>query len=162
MDLSFPSPDFPGPPSFTLAVPDGWVFVDLPDTVAAAADPASPGQSTTNLLVTISRVVGDYDLAALVARQVTAATNGPGGLGGTLDRQQHEPIAGQDAIWSAFTFPPRGDLAVQTFQAQAALVLPRRERVSDLVTLVATCAADLAPHYSPLFRASFLSLAFAD
>jgi hypothetical protein len=159
MDISFPSPDFPGPPSFTLAVPDGWVLVDLPDAVVAAADPASPEGSATNLLVTVSRVVGEHDLASLVAHQVRTAT---GDLGGVLDRQQHEPIAGEDAIWSAFTFPQVTHRPVPTFQAQAALLLPRREGVSDLVTLVATCAATLAPHYSPLFRATFLSLALAD
>ena len=158
MDLAFPSPDFPSPPSLRLVVPTGWVYVDLPDAVAAAADPASPPEFTTNLLVTVNRVVGELSLDEVVERQLSSATEG---LGGRIDRQEHRPLAGSDAVWSAMSFPARGDRPVPLFQAQATLVVPRRARVADAVTLVATCAQSLASHYSPLFRESFHSLVIA-
>lgn len=159
MDLAFPSADFPAQPALRLVAPQGWVYVDLPDAVVAAADPHSPKECTTNLLVTITRVIGEADLAAVVQRQIATATSQ---LGGSLDRQEREPMAGRDAIWSALSYLIRADRPIPLFQAQATVLVPRRERVTDAVTLVATCAQSVAAHYSPLFRASFQTLAIAE
>ncbi|MCB2178092.1 MAG: hypothetical protein KQH57_19970 [Actinomycetales bacterium] len=156
MDLSYPSADFPGPPSLTVAVPDGWVRLDQADTVVAAVDPASPQGAATTFLVTVARVVGEQDLDGLVGRQVSVAAEG---LGATVERQRREQVAGLDAVWSAFSLPARSDRPVSLFQAQTALLVPRRPRVRDLVTMVATCSADLAPRYGEVFREIFLSLA---
>ena len=128
MDLSYPSADFPGPPSLTVAVPDGWVRLDQADTVVAAVDPASPQGAATTFLVTVSRVVGEQDLDGLVGPQVGAATQG---LGAVLERQRREQIAGLDAVWSATSVHPTADRPVPVFQAQATLLVPRRDRVAD-------------------------------
>lgn len=152
MDLIYPSTDFPPPPAIRLSVPDGWVRVDAAEAVVAAADPSSPPGFAANLLVTVGRIVGETDLAAVVQRQMA------GGHGAQLERQDHEPIAGRDAAWSASTYPPTTERPVPFFQAQATLLVARRERVVDVVTLIGTCSAASSAHYAPIFREAFLSL----
>ncbi len=153
MDLIYPSTDFPPPPAVRLRVPDGWVRVDAPDALLAAADPSSPPGFVANLIVTVGRIVGDDDLDAVVQRQLQTA-----GGNAQLERQDHEPIAGRDAVWSASTYAPTADRPLPFFQAQATLLVPRRERVADAVTLIGSCAAASSAHYSPIFRDAFLSL----
>ncbi len=87
---------------------------------------SSPGFAA-NLVVTVGRVVGETDLDAVVQRQQRAA-----GIGAQLERQDHEPIAGRDAVWSASTYAPTTDRPVSFFQAQATLLVARRERVADV------------------------------
>jgi hypothetical protein len=152
MELIYPSTDFPPPPGIRLSVPDGWVRVDAADALLAAADPGSPPGFAANLIVTVGRVVGDDDLDTVVRRQQAA------GGGGQVERQDREPIAGRDAVWSATTYAPTADRPLAFFQAQATLLVPRRERVADVVTLIGTCAAASSAHYAPIFRDAFLSL----
>lgn len=151
MDLIYPSTDFPPPPAIRLRVPDGWVRVDAPDALLAAADPSSPPGFVANLIVTVGRIVGDDDLDAVVRRQQQTS-------GAKLERQDREPIAGRDAVWSANSYAPTADRPLAFFQAQATLLVPRRERVADVVTLIGSCAAASSGHYSPIFRDAFLSL----
>ncbi len=158
MDLSYPSPEFPGPPALRLTVPDTWIRMDHPDAVAAAVDPASPPEFMTNLLVLTSRAVGEHTLEMLVDLQVTRALEQ---LGGNLEHQEHMQMAGRDSIWTAFTFPPSEEGGLPLFQVQATLLLPRVRQINDTVSLIGTCAAGATSHYAPLFRATFLSLAVA-
>jgi hypothetical protein len=151
MDLIYPSTDFPPPPAVRLRVPDGWVRVDAAEALLAAADPSSPPGFVANLIVTVGRIVGDDDLDAVVRRQAQAS-------GAQLERQDREPIAGRDAVWSASSYAPTADRPLAFFQAQATLLVPRRERVADVVTLIGSCAAALSGHYAPIFRDAFLSL----
>ncbi len=153
MDLIYPSTDFPPPPALRLRVPDGWVRVDTPDALLAAADPGSAPGFVANLLVTVGRIVGDDDLDAVVQRQQQTASPDA-----QLERQDREPIAGLDAVWSATSYTPTADRPVPVFQAQATLLVPRRDRVADAVTLIGSCAAASSAHYAPIFREAFLSL----
>ena len=153
MDLSYPSADFPPPPPIRLSVPDGWIRVDTAEALLAAADPSSPPGFAANLIVTVGRIVGETDLDAVVQRQQQTAGNGA-----QLERQDHEPIAGRDAVWSATTYPPTTERPVPFFQAQATLLVARRDRVADVVTLIGTCSAASSAHYAPIFREAFLSL----
>ena len=153
MDLIYPSTDFPPPPAVRLQVPDGWIRVDAADALLAAADPGSSPGFAANIIVTVGRVVGDEDLDAVVERQQQAA-----GRETHLERQAHEPIAGRDAVWSATTYAPTTQRPVAFFQAQATLLIPRRERVADAISLIGTCAAASSEQYAPIFRDAFLSL----
>jgi hypothetical protein len=153
MDLIYPSTDFPPPPAIRLRVPDGWVRADVPEALLAAADPSSPPGFVANLIVTVGRIVGDDDLDAIVQRQRQAA-----GRDARLEREDREPIAGRDAVWLATSYAPTADRPIPLFQAQATLLVPRRDRVADAVTLIGSCAAASSGHYSPIFRDAFLSL----
>jgi hypothetical protein len=153
MDLIYPSTDFPPPPAIRLSVPDGWVRVDTAEALMAAADPTSPPGFASNLIVTVGRIVGDDDLDAVVRRQQQAA-----GGGAQVERQDREPIGGHDAVWSATSYASTADRPVAFFQAQATLLVQRRERVADVVTLIGSCAAAASAHYAPIFRDAFLSL----
>lgn len=152
MDLIYPSTDFPPPPAVRLSVPDGWVRVDTAEALIAAADPSSPPGFASNLLVTVGRIVGSDDLDAVVRRQQAS------GGDGQVERQDREPIAGRDAVWTATMYASTTDRPLPFFQAQATLLVPRRERVSDVVTLIGSCAAASSAHYAPIFREAFLSL----
>jgi len=159
MDIIYPSADFPGPPSLRMAVPNGWRPMNYPDAALAVVDPESPEGVTVNLVVTINRIVGDQSLAEVADIQLADTTVD---LGGQVERRAEEPVAGYPAVWAALSYPPRGERRVSLFQAYTTLLVPRRARVADVVTMIATCPAALAEHYGAVFRAAFLSLVIAE
>lgn len=75
--LSHPSEQFPGPPSVTLEVPDGWVPVRVPGTLLAARASAVAEGFAPHVVVrgfsrdrscTMGRIVGELRDAVLARR----------------------------------------------------------------------------------------------
>jgi hypothetical protein len=158
MDLSFPSEVSPAPPAFRLRLPAGWEQRTHATAAAFAVDTRSPQGFTVNLLVLLTSVPGRTDLDQLV--DALHAAPGNARLRPRSHGRQRTTISGHDAVLSVFTLEDP-ELPFPLFQARAALLVPRTDRVGELVHCYATCPAALSEHYAAAFRASFSSLALA-
>jgi hypothetical protein len=97
--LAYPSPDFPGPPSLTLEVGDGWEPVHAPGTMLAARLPRPEGFSPT-VVVTLERCAPDHAVERSLEHVGTIAASRGGGVSepyaAELDGAR---FVGCDATW---------------------------------------------------------------
>ncbi|TQM55143.1 hypothetical protein [Humibacillus xanthopallidus] len=77
--LAYPSPDFPGPPSVTLEVDDGWEPVHAPGTMLAARLPRDEG-FCPNVVVTLEPCARDHAIEGSLEQVRTLAAARGGGV----------------------------------------------------------------------------------
>lgn len=155
MDLTFPSEISPATPPFRMRLPAGWEPRPHATAAGFAVDTRSPEGFTVNLVVLVSRVIGDATLDELVDAAHAAPANARYGAR-ELGRQRTR-IAGNDAVLSVVTLEQE-DLPFPIFQAQAALLLAGDDGISHLVHAYATCPSALSDRYAAAFRAMFATL----
>ncbi len=159
MDLSFPGPTFPAPPSLSLRCPDGWEPVFLANALIAARDGESPEGFQVNMVVVTTRLVDDtLGLNGLVddmhARTIAD-------MAGQLQQTSTSTLAQREARLSVWLLEPAGS-PFPLFQVEAVLLVKSsNDRISHLVQMHGTAPAGYAEHYGGVFRAIFDTLAIA-
>ncbi len=161
MDLSFPGPMFPAPPSLSLRCPDSWEPLFLANALVAARDTASPEGFMVNVVVVTTRLIDDSlgrDLDHIVdemhARTIVD-------LHGVMQQTSTATLARREARMTAWLLEPAGS-PFPLFQVEAALlVASSNDRISHLVQMHGTAPAGYAEHYGAIFRAIFDTLAIA-
>ena len=150
---TFPGPEFPGPLSVRISLPDGWRPLQLPGVAMAFVDGGSPEGVPANIVVLVSRVADSAtldDLAAAVREQTA------GSQVATLSTDAPR-IAGRQAIRTVISAQAH---AVSLIQAQT--VLSQESIVDgqlDVVQVHLTCRADQWPAQEKVLHQTLATLA---
>lgn len=158
--LRSPSDDFPASPSFSLTVPASWRPEPTTDAALLAFDSHAPAHFRTNVLVTVDRVPRAAELRDAVQRlEGDAAARYPDFR---VIHVRNADVGGQPAALGLQTFTPREPAAAPVFQLQVVVFAPapHGRPTRDLVQLHATCSAELAGLYAPVFEGLVASFAF--
>jgi len=158
--LRSPSNDFPAQPGFAVTVPDSWRPEPTTDAALLAFDSQAPAHFRTNVLVTVDRVPRAAELRDAVQRLGRdAAAQFPDFR---VIHFRNTDVGGQPAALGLQTFTPRESAAAPVFQLQVVVFAPAPEDrpTRDLVQLHATCSAELAGVYAPVFEGLVSSFAF--
>lgn len=107
--LVYPSPAFPGPPSVTFDVPDGWEPVHAPGTTMAATLPRPRGFAPS-VVVSIDQCGPDFTLDSSLAQIESVAQS----RGGTVSEPFAARLAGAEYVGCDATWPdPEVDTILQ-------------------------------------------------
>jgi hypothetical protein len=134
--LTYPSAQFPGPPSVSVQIPDGWAPVRVPGTLLAARRAESDGRFAPNVVVrgftrsgdfTIGRALGE--LKAYVDERTDGEMDAPFSV-----EIEDVPFVGVNVSW---TDEKVGDVVQAHLFAGA-----RRGQVVDLIQVTGSVGGE--------------------
>lgn len=135
--ISYPSKDFPGPPSIALSIPDDWETLVVPGVQLAIAQPRREGRFRANVVVTIQRFGPDFTLAAAKAGLEKRKVALP-----ELEDLGSGELESDGVTWAAseygYTQPGRPTVV----QAARYAVVPRGDVAADVIEVVGSCGAE--------------------
>lgn len=146
--LEYPSVEFPGPPRFTVDVPDDWETLTVPGVQVAVARPQRDGYFRANVVITVQRLGPDFTLetARRGLEQRKAALPELEEIGsGNLQLNGASWIASE----YGYTQPGRPTVV----QAARYTVIDRGGVATDVVEVVGSCGAENADDEIELVRA---------
>lgn len=144
--LVYPSPDFPGLPSVTFDVPDGWEPVHVPGTTMAAKQPR-PGAFAPNVVVSIEQCGPDFTVDASLSQIGDMAQS----RGGEVSDPYAAQLAGVEYVGCDATWPdPDVDTILQA--NLFTIVRPERDGAASFVVQLtgAVGGATAEEDYDPI------------
>ncbi|MFE4195676.1 hypothetical protein ACFRJ9_07420 [Paenarthrobacter sp. NPDC056912] len=129
----FPSTAFPAYPTIKLDPPEGWTPQVVPDALGALMGPATEGNYTANVVISVSRRLPGYKLQDIAASVDSFLDGLPDAvLLGT------EPVVINGRDWhvreARYTHPQAGSLAQFT-----AVTVVHHDAAADIVQLTGSC-----------------------
>jgi hypothetical protein len=141
--VRFPSPHFPAPPSFQIAVPSHWQAVPVPEAEMALRDPDPVDGFHANVVVRVRRVAA---LEAVTDDLLHSALHQPGSAIEIVDEQVRADLD-TPARWLLVRF--RGPQGQPLLARHLLVYVPTTEHVATIVTAVGTIPASAAAELGP-------------
>ena len=143
--VRFPSPHFPAPPAFQMAVPAHWQAVPVPEAEMALRDPDAVDGFHPNVVVRVRRVAA---LEAVTDELLHSALHQPAD-GSGLEVVDQEVRADLDtpARWLLVRF--RGPQEQLLLARHLLVYVPTTDHVASIVTVVGTFPASAAVELGP-------------
>jgi hypothetical protein len=143
--VRFPSPHFPAPPAFQIAVPPHWQAVPVPEAELALRDPDAVDGFHANVVVRVRRVAA---LEAVTDDLLHSALHQPaGGSGIEIVDEQVRADLDTPARWLLVRF--RGPQGQPLLARHLLVYVPTSEHVASIVTAVGTIPASAATELGP-------------